>query len=107
MTVFLNELAVRYPDDFLLVVYDGAPCHSPGALDLPPSIGVVTLPPYSPQLNPIEHHWDDMREKFFHNVVFDSMEAVEHQLELTCNFYESHPDIILSMMAWKWIIDSF
>ena len=37
---------------------------------------VRTLPPYSPQLNPVENIWDDMREKFFANIVFESMDAV-------------------------------
>ncbi len=33
---------------------------------------VRTLPPYSPQLNPVENIWDDRREKFFANIVFES-----------------------------------
>ena len=58
------------------MIYDGAPCHSPGALNIPDTMTVRTLPPYSPQLNPVENIWDDMREKFFANIVFESMDAV-------------------------------
>lgn len=104
MNIFLEELSKRFPDHFLLVVYDGAPCHSPGALNFPENIRVVSLPPYSPQLNPQENNWDDMREKFFKNLVFDSIEAVEDHLVLACNFYESNPLIIHSLSAWSWII---
>ena len=104
MNVFLQELSERFADSFLLVVYDGAPCHSPGVLNIPDNMMVVKLPPKSPNLNPAENNWDDMREKFFHNLVFDSMNAVEKQLIVACNHYELHQEIIQSITAWNWII---
>ena len=106
MNVFLQELSQRFAGHFLLVVYDGAPCHSPGVLDVPANMMVMKLPAHSPNLNPKENGWDDMREKFFHNLVFDSMNAVEEQLIVACNFYESNPQIILSIAAWQWIINT-
>jgi hypothetical protein len=106
MNIFLKELSTRYKDNFLLVVWDGAPCHSEGVLKVPANIMVAALPPYSPQLNPSENNWDDMREKFFPNLVFDSMDAVEKKLVEACNFYENNKEIIKSMAGWKWIISS-
>ena len=106
MNVFLKELAERYNNYFLLVIYDGAPCHSPGVLNLPDNMMAVKLPSHSPNLNPSENNWDDMREKFFCNLVFDSMLAVEDQLIIACNYYEARPDIIHSMTAWNWIINA-
>jgi hypothetical protein len=106
MNVFLQELSSRYPQHFLLVAYDGAPCHSPGVLSVPVNMMLIKLPPYSPNLNPQENNWDDMREKFFHNLVFGSIAAVEDQLVIACNYYEAHPEIIHSMTAWNWIINS-
>jgi hypothetical protein len=103
--VFLHELAARCAACFLLVVYDGAPCPSEGVLDLPDTMRVVNLPLHSPNLTPSENNWDDMRETFFHNLVFDSMRAVENQLVLACHHYEAHPEIIPSRTAWKWIIN--
>jgi hypothetical protein len=107
MTLFLAELPKRFPDYFLLVIYDGAPCHSEGALSLPQHMKFVSLPPYSPELNHVENGWDDMREKFFKNIVFDSLEAVEDQLVIACNFYESNPQILKSIAGWKWIINYY
>ena len=80
MKVFLDELARRHDGQYILMIYDGAPCHSPGALNIPDTMTVRTLPPYSPQLNPVENIWDDMREKFFANIVFESMDAVENKI---------------------------
>ena len=75
----LDELARRHDGQYILMIYDGAPCHSPGALNIPDTMTVRTLPPYSPQLNPVKNIWDDMREKFFANIVFESMDAAEKQ----------------------------
>ena len=42
---------------------------------------LVCLPPYSPELNQVEHVWDELREKAFGNVVFNSLDALEEHLE--------------------------
>ncbi len=80
---------------FLLMIYNGSPCPSEGALTLSEHMKVVSLPSCSPELNPQENNWNDMREEFFKNTVFNSMHAVETQLVLTCNFYKLNPDIIV------------
>lgn len=105
MTHFLKELAACYHDHYCLVVADGAPCHRPGVLEIPENLQLEHLPPYAPTLNPTENIWDDMREKFFGNTVFDSMHAVEEQLITACCFYMDNPKIAHSIAAWKWIID--
>lgn len=103
MTFFLRHVRESFPDDFILMVYDGAPCHSPGALDVPDHRMLLTLPPYSPELNPSENIWDDLREKFFGNTVFDSMDAVRDRLCIAMNHYADHPEIVRSITAFPWI----
>ena len=105
MNVFLKEVGQRHEGEFILMIQDGAPRHSPGALDIPENMMIQTLPPYSPELNPTENIWDDMREKFFANVVFKSMEAVENKLSEACIHYETHPDTAQPITAFKWIKD--
>ena len=46
---------------------DGAPNHRCGDLTLPNNISLLFLPPYSPELNPKENLWDEIREKIFKN----------------------------------------
>ncbi len=103
MTFFLRHVRQEFPNDFILMVYDGAPCHSPGALDVPDHMMLLTLPPYSPELNPSENIWDDLREKFFGNTVFDSMDAVIDRLCIAMNHYVDHPEIVRSITAFPWI----
>ena len=106
MKVFLDELARRHDGQYILMIYDGAPCHSPGALNIPDTMTVRTLPPYSPQLNPVENIWDDMREKFFANIVFESMDAVENKISEACLHYEENTETVQSITAFPWIADN-
>lgn len=106
MSLFLQEISKRYPDEYILMFWDGAPCHSQGKLSIPDNIMLDTLPPYSPDLNPSENIWDDMRENFFHNITFNSMKAVESILEKAANFYENNSSIVKSITGWEWILSA-
>ena len=44
------------------------------------NLRLLFLPPYWPELNPVEHIWDDWREKHFHNRAFDTLDALEDYL---------------------------
>lgn len=58
------------------MLFDGAGWHKAGTLVIPDNIRLVSLPPYAPELNPVEHLWDELREKSFGNIVFDSFDAL-------------------------------
>lgn len=74
MNVFLSELAKAYPDDYILLVLDNAAWHHSKALQVPDSIELFPLLPYTPELNPIEMIWDELREKGFRNEIFSTLE---------------------------------
>jgi len=61
------------------------------------------LPPYSPELNPQEHLWDDLREKYFHNRAFDSLEALEDQLVVGLRALEEDHTRVKSIAGWEYI----
>jgi transposase len=42
---------------------------------------LIPQPAYSPELNPVEHIWDELREKYFHNRFFPSLEPL---LDVLC-----------------------
>ncbi len=105
MKVFLDEVAARHPNDRIVMILDGAGWHKNEQLPLPPNIRLLFLPPYSPELNPVEHLWEDLREKFFHNRVFDSIDAMESQLVCALLAYENDAERVRSITAWDWIIN--
>ena len=105
MEIFLNEVSARHPDDLILMICDGASAHNDKGMALPENMLIAKLPPYSPELNPVENVWDDMREKFFGNCVFKSMDAVEAQAIEACRFYENHSEIMQSITGFNWIVN--
>ena len=61
MQLFVNELARRHPNERIVLVIDGAGWHHEAALQWPPNVRPLLPPPYSPELNPVEHLWDELR----------------------------------------------
>ncbi len=84
LPLFLAEVAQRHPDEFIVMLCNGAGWHlaSDLASDLVVStnMALTQLPPQIPELNPAEHIWDEIREDWFANRVFESLHAVEDQL---------------------------
>ena len=106
MQLFLDEVAIRHPDQCIVMVLDGAGWHASDELHPPSNIKLLRLPPYAPELNPVEHVWDELREKRFHNRVFDSLDALEDHLEIALRDFEQDHQRIKSIVSWPWIIDA-
>jgi transposase len=106
MQVFLDEISSRHPGDRIVMVLDGAGWHRAGTLMVPGNMRLVPLPPYAPELNPVEHLWDELREKSFGNIVFDSLDALESHLEASLREMELNKQQVHSIVAWPWIINS-
>ena len=105
MSLFLAEVAQRHSQDYILMVLDGAGWHRARELIIPSNMRLVFLPPYSPELNPTEHVWEEIREKWFPNLVFNSLEAVEDRLVQAALYLENHHHIVASITGFDWIIN--
>jgi len=106
MQIFLSEVGARHAHEKMVIVLDGASGHTSSSLSIPENIRLLHLPPYAPELNPVEHLWDELREKFFHNKVFDSLRLLEMHLVKALQNVEKNPDKIKSIVAWDWIINA-
>ncbi len=104
MSIFLQEVSNRHPDEFILMVMDGAGWHKAKALSVPENMALIFLPPYSPELNPVEHIWENIRENGFRNKAFNSIEAVEDQLMQSLEALEKDPASVASMTGFPWIV---
>jgi transposase len=83
---------------YSMILY-GAGWHTAGFLMIPKNMRLVPLPPYAPELNPMEHIWDDLREKSFHNCVFETMNALEDHLEVTLQTMECNKERVKSIVS--------
>jgi len=104
MSLFLAEVGRRHPDEDILMVLDQAGWHVAAALDVPTNIKLIRLPAHSPELNPAEHIWREIREKWFANLVFDSMEAVEDRLCQALRYLENNPLHTQPIVGFDWIV---
>ena len=106
MNAFLRHVSEKFPDEYIVMVLDGAPSHRAHALRVPENMALLRLPSYSPELNPAERLWDEIREKEFANRVFDSLGAAIAQAIRGLKRLEASPDSLVSLTNWQWIRDS-
>lgn len=105
MSVFLRGFAETLPPGVhAVMVLDGAGWHDTRALDLPDSITLVQLPPYSPELNPVERVWLYLRERFLSLRLLDDREAVVDACCIAWNALVAEPGRLRSLCAYPWIM---
>jgi transposase len=75
---FLEQLSAAIPaGTHVLLVWDGAGYHVAKRLRVPGNLTVLRLPPYSPELNPVERLWLYLRQHYWSNRVYPDIEALE------------------------------
>lgn len=105
MNVFLREVSESYSNDTILLACDGAAWHKSKALIIPENIRLIFLPPATPEMNPIEQIWKEIRKRGFRNEIFASLDKVIGRLcDTICSL--SHTTIH-NITARNWILDCF
>lgn len=103
LQLLLNEVAKEIPPGRIAVmIMDGAGWHHAGDLIIPDNIVFLFLPPYSPELNPVEQIWQYIKDKFLANRVFESSEDI---LDACCeawNSFANNPSLISSLTSRSW-----
>jgi hypothetical protein len=106
MQIFLDVISSRYKDEKIIMVLDGAGWHKSKGLAIPKNIYLLPLPPYSPELNPVENIWEELREKGFHNKVFSGIDVLEDHLLGELQRLEGNVEVTRSISSWPWIIEA-
>lgn len=84
MNTYLKELSKDLADKEAYVILDQAGWHRSADLKVPSNIELIYLPPYSPELNPVERFWQYLKNKTIKNVIFDTLEELE---KCICMFF--------------------
>ena len=77
----MNEFLVRFAatlaeDGHAVMVLDRAGWHTAKRLVIPSNVTLVWLPPYSPEINPVERVWLYLREKHWSHRLLDTGDAI-------------------------------
>lgn len=102
---FLRLLSERFPNDYILICWDRAAWHRSKALKLPDNIYLFELPAYTPEMNPIEPLWKEVRKDGFKNTSFNSLDNVVDKL--ANSLMSLTEKIIQSVCGWNWIRSMF
>lgn len=106
LNLFLSELSKLYAEEHIILVLDGASSHRSKDLQVPNNISLIPLPPYSPELNPVENFWKMLKKQGFYNRSFASLDEVENQLEAQLKHFYNNPSLVQSIVGYGWILNA-
>lgn len=97
MNVFLEEFSKQLGEDKVLLVMDQAGWHHSQKLKIPHNIEIFLLSPYSPELNPVERLWQELKDKIIKNKVYATIKELE---QAVCSFVQTiTPQLITSICS--------
>lgn len=99
---FLLELKKQHRDKMVVVVWDNAPCHRPLIHRQIPGLIVLFLPPYSPELNPAERFFEELR-KVTANQIFATIDDQEKVIEEELNRIADDTEAMKRLLGYEWI----
>jgi transposase len=101
--LFLTHLKKQHPRTLVIVVWDGAPCHRSQWVTDIKGLTTVFLPPYSPELNPAERFFEEMRRATA-NRVFESLETQEELIADAINSWMDDKAAMRQLLGYEWIL---
>jgi hypothetical protein len=104
MNLHLAEISTQIASGaHAVITLDGAGWHQTGGkLKLPDNISLLPLPPYSPELNPVENVWQFLRQNHLANRVFDTYTDIVDACCDAWNALMAAPDTIRSIATRQW-----
>jgi putative transposase len=81
-TVFLRQFGQHYAESLTIVLLDQAPAHVAQRVEVPENVVLVWLPAYSPELNPVERLWEDLKYRIdvLNSQVRSSLQALQEHV---------------------------
>ena len=101
--VFLTELKKQHATETVIVVWDNAPCHRPKIHREIEGLIVLFLPPYSPELNPTERFFEELR-KATANQIFETIKDQEVAIERKLNELTDDLGAMKQLLGYEWIL---
>lgn len=103
MNLFLANVSEEFIENEIIMLVDGAGWHKSKELKIPYNIHFIIQPPYSPEVNPTEHIWDEIREKYLHNKIFSSLNETINRVSDGIRELSLKNDLIKSMTLFPYL----
>lgn len=80
LNLFLEQFSGELPAGVhAVLIWDGAGYHTSGDLAVPSNVSLIQLPPYSPELNPVENLWHYLRSHHWSNREYDGYDGLQKE----------------------------
>lgn len=104
VNVFLKQFSASLPlSEHAVMIWDGAGFHRSGALRVPANITLIQLPPYSPELNPIENLWHYLKSHHWSNRAYPNYQALEEASLEAWKASVLDPELMKTVCAAPWL----
>ena len=100
MNLFLEHVSQSFEKYFIVMQVYQAGWYRSQELVVPANIRLIEQPAYSPEVNPVEHLWEELREKYFHNRLFSSLDLLIEVLCQALNELTDDKERLRSMMSF-------
>lgn len=100
---FLAQFSAAFPDTLNLLQLDQASAHISSEVHWPDNVVPIFQPNHSPELNPIERFWQELR-KDFQNKNFNNLASLQQAIFSTVN--SLIPEKVASLTSYPFILDA-
>ena len=101
--VFLDRFAEAFPRSDNLMILDNGRFHKARALSIPENVHLTFLPPYSPELNPIERLWQHLKDR----LAFDLYQHLSILRQKTRRVLSSYTDeAVASLTGYDYLVEA-
>ena len=105
MQAFLDGFAETIGSrEHVALVLDGAGWHSTKALSVPGNITLIPLPPYSPELNPVERVWLYLKQRFLSLRLHNDYKAIVAAASKAWRRICRQAGRLTSLTSYPWIM---
>ena len=104
--IFLQQIAQTDPHGIHIVIWDNAGFHQKSDVnEIPQQIRLLPLPPYCPELNPIEKLWDIVIDHVS-NEVYETLDSIEEQISVVLRPFWSCTQRVIDWLGDNWLTRS-
>jgi len=104
MNVFLEEMGKEYEGREIIIIMDNASSHKSKELRIPENIEIEYIPAYSPELNPVERVFEEMR-RYLKNELIESIERLQERITEIINLLDKEK--LKSLCFYSYIKEAF
>ena len=105
--LFLCALKEHYPNHHLIIIWDNAPFHKPKTLHKVPHTTIIPLPSYSPELNPVERFFGEIRKVTANKIYQSGIDTQEQEIANELVYFMQNKNKVTQLCGYEWIYNQW